>query len=336
MKNFSIACAVAIIAMITTPVSASVWTSSISYDGLVDVVQDNSVSFAFVENGDGIVSAGDVIAGVIKWEVNIADGDSFGNHAISVFAATVLGTSGAGPTLGTDPSILFSIGSATTTLDLLLPTLSASVGGFSPGTVGVTLSRPGGPDPTTLALGASTLLIDSTYSLDFEFGLVTASDYFEAALRDHRVIPPGGGAGAPGADGVISITDSDTDGYIDEYDDFVGAGPGTSIFPGTGLIGRESGGFSVIRDFSTGAGYALLPTTTLAGTPGPGTGMAQIVLSETTTLIQPTANQAANGYQFADQSIILLNPSVPEPGSILMWAGLSCLGAFALRRKRKS
>jgi hypothetical protein len=347
MRRFSVVfAAIAAVGLLGAPARASVWTSSISYDGIMDVIQDNSVSVALIDSGgpggapDGIVSVGDVIAGIVKWNVSISDAHSIPANTLAVFAVQVTSVNGAGSTvLGGNPTVNFSVGPVAGVLDAMLPTVSAAVGGFGASAVGAILSHLGGTDPTTLGLGAALGLIDTTYDPDLIFGFKTASDYFEAELRDHRkdaAVWTGLPAGL-GQDGVISIKDTDGDGFADEFDDSAVAGPGLSILPGVGVTGAESGGFSVLADF-TGPGtaaYLQLPTTQLDGSAGPGTGSTQLILSSTTTLVQPTNAQSKNGYIFADQSIIALN-AVPEPLSMLVWAGLAGVFGVVIARRRRS
>ena len=310
--------------------SASVWTNSITYDGLVDVVQDNSVSLALFDQaagpGKGVVSAGDVIGGVIKWNTNIANATTIGAHTIAVFATEVLSNNGVGSNvIGGKPTVNFSLGAATSTLNSMLAGIATfqAGGAFSAGTVGVILSYAGGPDPTTQDLATTLANINANYKIDFEFGLITASDFFEAELRDQKL-----GAGETG---VIRISDADGDGFADEYDNFVGVGPG-SLLAGVAIIGQEAGAFSVIRDF-TGPGaanYLPLPTEKLDGS---STGASHILLSPSTTLGQPSAAQALNGYAFTDQSIIALN-AVPEPSSMAVF-GVVALAGLGIRRFRR-
>jgi hypothetical protein len=354
MKRFLIL-SVAISAL-TAPASASVWTDGISYDGIIDVVQDNSVSLALVDASpgggpaDGIISPGDIIAGLVKWNTNISDANTIGDHSLSVFAVEILSAGVAGSTTaGGDPTINFSNGptaASVAALTALLPTMAAALpgGAFSASAVGINVSHVGGTDPTTLPLGAAVGLIDTTYAPDFEYGFADSGDYFEVEVRDHRADgPPGAWTGLPGGigqDGVIDIRDTDGDGFANEFDDLVGAGPGLGIIPGVGVIGYESAAFSVLRDF-TGPGpayYLPIPTTTLAGGPGPGDGDAQVLVTPSTTFFQPTVLQSANGYSISDQSVIAIN-AVPEPASLLTWAGLMGLGvcsALLARRRRRT
>jgi hypothetical protein len=338
-------------ALLLSPVRASVWTDAISYDGIQDDVQDNSVSLAIFDQpigtpGHGIVSVGDIIAGTIKWNTNTADGVSVADHSVALFAAMIIANPGVGDTVFAtgDTSQHFDVGPAPGVLETLIPTVAGSVGGAFPvGTLAVILSKAGGVDPTTIPFGtgpgtATGLggLLD-TYAADLALGFATAIDYFEADVRDHLTVPAGGGAGAEASDGIISITDFDGDGYVDEWDNVAGPGVDVHVPASAGLTGMESGGFSVLADY-TGPGpaaYAFLPNLKLDGS---STGSNQFLLSPTTTLIQPTPDQVADGYAFADQSLISLNATagvIPEPLSLLVWAGLVWLASAQLGGRRR-
>jgi hypothetical protein len=337
------------LALIWSPVQASVWTDAISYDGIQDDVQDNSVSLAILDTGgpggapDGIVSVGDIIAGTIKWNVNTADGEPVEDHAVALFAAMITGNPGTGATtIFGDPTQHFDVGEAPGVLASLIPTVAASVGGIPAGTLAVILSKVGGVDPTTIPFGtgpgtATGLggLLD-TYTADLAIGFASLVDYFEADVRDHSNGLTGG-ARIDSPDGVITITDTDGDGYVDEWDDVVGPGVGPHVPPTLGQTGAESGGFSVLADY-TGPGpsfYALIENLKLDGS---STGSNQFLLSPTTILIQPTPEQVADGYAFADQSIISLNATagvIPEPLSLLVWAGLVWIASAQLGGRRR-
>ena len=88
------------------PGVASVFTDALSYDGNPDVIQDNSVALALFDNGDGVVSVGDIIGGLVTWNTNISDGVHVGATSIAFFTAEVAtwGLPGSGP-IGGDPSI---------------------------------------------------------------------------------------------------------------------------------------------------------------------------------------------------------------------------------------
>lgn len=331
--------------------SASVLTDSLSLDGVPDLIQDNSTSLAIFDQplgtaGHGEISPGDIFAGFLRWNVNFSDGVDIGKTAAAIFAAKVLSgpiASPGGNVVSGDPLLHFELGLAPGVLDVLLPSQAALLPG---GTFGkaiiATFSNNDGTaaDPTTQVFAAGLANMDTTagagnWVLDATAGFLRPGvDYFEAELRDHNIV----GVGiAKGQDGKISLTDADGDGYIDEYDNFVGAGLGP--FGTLGRIGvgattgLESALFSVLIN-NLGAQLLTLGGEDLAGV---FRGRSDLVLTPSSTLIQPTAGNIANGYAFADQAQVVINPvPVPEPASLMLWTmGLVGVVASGYSRRRR-
>jgi hypothetical protein len=97
-------------------------------------------------------------------------------------------------------------------------------------------------------------------------------------------------------------------------------------------IGNERGMFSVIRQDG-------LPLVEFTGAPGlsPFSSLGNPVASDIRLfgeLFKATTSQNINGWTFGDQAIADFNAVViPEPGSMLVWAGLLGFAAFAFRRR---
>lgn len=334
-KVVSTAVFLLVVALCVAPLSASVWTQNISYDGIEDLVQDNSVSTAILDTGgplgtpDGIVSVGDIVVGLIKWNLNISDSNPFEDHAIAVFAAEVSADNGAGVGVGPDPSINFSLASTTgslAALSALLPATVVAHGALPLGSVAVLLSSTVvTPDPTTQAFAIALANVNANFAADAIIGIAPGSltDYFEAELRD---LNP---TGAATPDGVITITDTNANGFRDEWDD---AGRPGGLLASGSLIGAESGAFTVLADFTGPGPAAYLPLfgNKLDGTP---TGPAHVILTDSTTLSQPTPAQAANGYAFADNAFIRVN-ATPEPTSVIVWTALAAFITCRAGRRR--
>ncbi len=340
-------------ALVAAPASASIFSDAISNDGIKDTLQDNSVSLALFDNGDDVISVGDVIAGILKWNTNTADGNSVADHAITVFSATILtGPTDNGKNLDTpgltgdvtSDLLEFTLGATPSDgnpfngmgIAEMLPTLDA-IYSFSDSTVGVTLSNVGGLDPTTQPFFPTALgLIDASYTLDFSFGLL-GDDFFEAALADAN-----GGNGDYGANdgsepgisayntpGVISLLDADNDGYLDEYDNQAGGSAGPGTFFQNLQTGKEAAGFSIFINNLAPVNPVLVHK--LDGS----IESVDVALTRSTTLVQPTPTQVGNGYAFANQAFMDIN-TVPEPASILVWGLiLGMAGSYGVWRRRK-
>lgn len=350
--------AVAWLAVAAAPASATVFTDLLTYDGTEDIIQDNSVALALVDGGVvGTLDAGDTIAGLIRWNRNIGNSPTTiaGNTAVTLFSATITGgpAGSTGRTVGTDPALYFTVGPTPAATGLAIHQLLSTFGLAPAPAIGATLSKTGGVDVTTLPFGppapapnALGSLNDGTWALDFTFGMLPGvggntqggTDFFEADVRDRR------GPGVDGVfytlddtgpDGIISISDTDGDGWVDEWDDFNGAGVGNVMIPGSAVTGYEAGAFSMIVNNIVSPPGFMLPVSASTLTGAPST-VADIGLSPSTTLIQATGAQISLGYQFADQSIYTMNP-VPEPSIVVGLASMLALvagGAF-WRRKRK-
>ncbi|MBN1908769.1 MAG: hypothetical protein JW818_03435 [Pirellulales bacterium] len=319
------------------PVTAmgSVFTAGLSYNDVMDVIQDNSVSTAIFDNGDGVYSQGDVIFGIVKWNISISDpGTTFANTAVTVFSAMVMdnGTTGIGRTVGSDPGINFSLGATPIGSGLSVAELLPShLIGAGP-TVAATLSGTNAADPTQVSPAAALAALNAApWTLDGTLGLLPGVntqggvDFFEIDVRD-RQGPGGDGifytADDTGPDGFISITDTDGDGWVDEWDDFNGPGTGLVMIPGT-PTGYEAGAFSVLVNNFAPYGLWGVPATGLGGNTTP----ADVAILPSTAVVVATDAQVKSGWQFADNSFAALNPKVPEPASILIWGCLAGLGA---------
>lgn len=304
--------------------SASVFTAPMTNDGLPDIIQDNSVALSILDtNSTGFVDAGDVIAGVIRWNNNITTPANFAATTVAIFSAQILtGPTSAG-TLNTKPLLSFSLGAPSVpalTLAGLLPNQSAANGVFAAGngttaagTIGAIFSLSGGADLTNGTFSAALGSIDTLangWALDLTFGinntvagknLAGATDFFESRLVDWN------------GDGKISNT---------EY----ASSPGFPPFPGT-QVGQEAAAFSalILKTISS-----LVPVT---NSDLNGANMtSDILLLNNTQLNVATATQAGLGYQFADNATAELNP-LPEPASLAVWAGVLLIGGFSLRRR---
>lgn len=318
-RTITVFCALVLgLGLLTQPTSASIFTAGLTYDGVPDVIQDNSVSTLVFDTGplgvaDGIQNAGDVIAGVIKWnQNNTPPYANFGETTMAFFAIEVLtGPVASVQTIGPYSGLSFTLGpvnplNGAFTMAGLLPNQSAATGGgFNAQTMVAVFSDPGGQNLTSVApwtawSNAAGMLDDTTsWGLDLTMGLVASTDFFQAI-----------------------VADTNGDGQITYATEFLGLLDGDQT-------GREAAGFTaIINNVGT-----LLPVafTDLYGVAS----SADIALLSSTQLVQGTPEQQAMGWAFADQSLVKLNP-VPEPVSLLIWSLLAAagLGMTFWRRRR--
>jgi len=315
----------------TTALQASVWTDGLTYNGIADNIQDNSVSQSRDMDSNGILGLNDVIVGIIVWDNNTTDNLTMSNSpkwALTVFAAKIV-TDGTGAwatnpansnpiTVNGTNTIKFELDASTAagqTLADLLPAQAAAVSGFASNAIAVTLSGNSATDPVNLSVASAFALIDDTakFQVDNVIGFAPAAgetNWFEAFLADVD------------SNKTISIT---------EYN---------SLVSSQALqIGAESGMFSVLADY-TGPGVANYSNVTGKKY---GLGLASpsysgdVYLSNTTQLFTATTGQFGNGWNGGDQSVIAINglAAVPEPSTVILW-GLGCIALVGRHLKRRN
>lgn len=309
--------AIASVVMAVSTAEAGLLETSVSPNGQLDVLQDNSVGVLLFDGdglggttSDGIINVGDVIGGLVRIQKNTTDGFDISptlGEMVIVFSAEIVGQS-AGVQFGN--GIKFDLAPSTvagTTLAAILP----SFGAFPVGAIAASLSSPASSspvDPTTQAFVPTALanLNSGIWSLDAVLGFDTSGlggtntfgdvDFFEAELRDFD------------GNGSISIAE------------LLARSVGS-------LVGAESGGFSIL----SGPAYTWLAVDVdhLDGT----TTTQHEVGIPNTSLLRPNPTEATNFYAFADQANVLVNP-VPEPSSVVL-LGLGALSACGVRLRRR-
>lgn len=303
--------AIGFMAMAVNTASAGLLETVVSSDGVLDVLQDNSVGVLLYDGGtSGRIDVGDVIGGLVRLQKNTTDGFDISptlGELVVAFSAEIVGAAD-GDLFGN--GIKFTLAPSTvagTTLGDLFPTFGA----FAAGSIAAAFSSPASlnpVDPTTQAFAPTALanLNSGIWTLDAVLGFDTSGaggtnvfgdvDFFEAELRDFN-----------------------NDGFID-ISELLARSVGS-------LIGGESGGFSVL----SGPAFTYLPVDVdhLNDTI---TTQHQVGIPST-SLLRPNATEESNLYAFADQANVIVNP-VPEPSSVIL-LGLGVVSALGLRARRR-
>lgn len=294
---------VAVLAMFSVPAQAGVLGSNLSFDGLVDTIEDTSVDNV-IDNGDGILSAGDVLYGIASIDSTTAQNPTSGSLAIA-FATEIASINATGGiTFGLVSDPLKDIES------LLGPTFAGS---FSdPGrtifaVLGNAAAKGSLEDPETGQTGAlftgnftddgfggglGGFASEGGWSVELTGGLVAADDFFEAQLF------------AP----------------IDAF------GFATAI---------QRAAFSVI-DSTLGAGVVF---TDVSVDPllGGGTVQADVSLFDGSVngllaVGRTPTTGGLNGWLYRDSADFQIN-AVPEPSALLAFAGIGFAGVVSRRRR---
>jgi hypothetical protein len=172
-RKVAVLCLVAMglwLGAIAQPASASVFTNALSFDGIPDTIQDNSVA-TVIDNGDGVLGVGDTVIGLLKWNDNISDGVSISPTSLAFFVADIESMNGSTYSLKASTNSTYNLAT-------LFPSLVKDTS-----TIGVLFSKVNGVDLTLGNLAAAIASLETgTWSVDATFGLVESTDYFEANL----------------------------------------------------------------------------------------------------------------------------------------------------------
>ncbi|MFO0944938.1 MAG: hypothetical protein U1D30_03165 [Planctomycetota bacterium] len=297
---------------------AGILDSLISSDGIQDTLEDNSRGLIIDEDGNNLVSSGDIIVGLARIDrrsqglASSTLDDS--KQLILAYSFMVDTVTPLGPFAGVtykavDPSLGTGYSIQELLADALEPPLSATE--WAQATFAVLEKQFGNTNasnnPVNDVTTAGMTLIDgvmgtgTTYSLDIIGGLVDSSDFFT------NLITGGPGLSIPA---IIAASNSVpigsvSGGFTNLYKNFAGT-----------LLAVE--GVNVLTNASSYHDYTLTGGTLF----GYGSGSPQ-----------PT------NWTYSDKLDVNLNNfNVPEPSSMLVWAGLfGCVvGARQLRRRAKA
>lgn len=295
--------------------------------------EDDSRELLLDVDGNGGVSPGDVLVGYAAIGNTFNPATGVDNSIYAVFSQTFDGATFGSVTNGAGNTRYFGEFTATpsasiASLDNLLPNLSASIGGFAPGTMLAFVEVAGGfsQDLITANLpalgnvnGAITNILDAEGSLAFTAGLVNTEDFF---AFETAFLPPSRDFVANG----IAVTETISSSLI--LGNF-GAGLSmTGNYLGSSVIFNrviQSEFFVNGSDTNYGEGelYDLAITNGNFGGINTGDG------SDPTALVQ------GGGMSFINNADAVVSATiVPEPSSIVAFLAVGALGVVGARRRR--
>lgn len=295
--------ALAMLAAFAIPAQAGLVSSLLSFDGIPDIVSDDSVGL-LLDGGDGSLDVGDSIVGLIALDPLDGNAVPAGSSVLGLYAFDVKTASAGELTLEAGD------------LASLLATAGVDTSGL--------VAYPGGPADAAFAIIESTTAALGTQDVSSTFAELVGAGFtavltagFDSDDDFHTVT----------ADGAVDLTDS----------------AGIIAASLSGLFGgSEFGGFDALYSVSEHAfGGATLfldqPTLKIDTSVFPpvpvllGSGEVTIVGGN---LKFSDATAAANGWHFQDDGNYNIN-AVPEPGTYAAFAAIGLVGFVARRRRNK-
>lgn len=291
MKLFKFA-AVAAVFFLPASAQAGVFSSLLSFDGSVDVVEDDSVG-SFVEKGvvDGILEVGDLLQGMIAFDPIDGNTTPAGSSVIGAYSLEVKSI-GAGGT-----SLVLGAAAGADSITSLLGTAGVDMNGL----VGSGMDGFAVLESTTADVSQRSDFTGPSFGFS---GAVTAADFKAVTLL-----------GFDGVDDTHIVTSFGSDlTDLSGIAGLAGTGATVAIFNGT---------YSV-TDHAFGAGVTFLPLFNVLN------GGSGDVIITNGTIAATDANTTGLGWDFNDDGDFNIN-AVPEPTSMLIFAGLGLVG-FMRRR----
>ncbi|MHB8974110.1 MAG: hypothetical protein ACYC3X_27950 [Pirellulaceae bacterium] len=312
--RFWLFAAIGCLAIPATSAWASVMTSALSFNGIEDEWQDNSVSFAVDSNTNFIVDTGDLVAGIVRMTKSNSDpaigdisppkGELDVIFAFRVTSATAVG--------GFSPSVYFTLVGDDALLKALLPSFAANI---SAGDMAVILTDalPNVGDVTQMDVATAFATLNADYALEATVGLSAPNSYGDADYLEAILFEQSGKV-----DGKITLAGYPVNGF--EY----------AATSSATIIGQETGGGTF---GSYGVGGSAEWIGVLRDHLGVGGVTSTHDITFDSALYAPSAKQLTNGWIFSDDSRFRMNP-VPEPASLLVWSGLLGIGIVLVRCRR--
>ena len=285
--------AFSLVAVFALNAQAGILSSNLSFNGIADLIVDQSRS-NLVDNGDGVLSVGDIVYGYLNFDERSLDGG--GNANISGGELTALFAVEISNDLGLHPSGFGKVFEHKAATGFLTSLLDAAL--VAEGVGGAAF------DASTIAI-----IVESTTSVDPE-NVATSLGFFTGAAWD-----------AVATVGKLASTD-----FFQIRD-----------------LGLLFGGSA-----QEAASLSVLQTSAAAGLPSPSAFLSNVgadVLTDTDAAfdtfgqvalrdgtIFPNTNTDNGSWVFNDRTNFAIN-AVPEPTSLLAFAGLFGFGAVGFRRR---
>ena len=283
---------------------ASVLGDGLTFNGLTDRLEDDSVGLFEDEDTSGTVSAGDLIKGVIQIgkvfrdDFTASGTDADLDSVFAVYSLEVLSVSGTRVTLGaaSGSDNVVSIATSVGLSDLGISVADAATAGI--------------------------VVVEKAANVSFNAFNATGGFVSGGEIASE----------ISSANGYVTDMILGFDGIDDFHDLELESATYTSLATLAGLVGTGT----TIAEFR--AAYTILESifsvnfndvtvTDFGGS----TVTGDIVTFGNTEIAAPSGGEFSRGWLFSDDGDFLINPA-PEPSSLILWGSLALLGAS--RRKR--
>jgi len=324
---------IALLALLLMPAQSfgSILASKLTFDGTTDTLDDESVGMAVDFNNDDILNTGDVIFGIVRIDARTPGATAFNPprvHALYAFQVTADADVNGIITFGAvvnnadnvsgngTPSIFDGLKRNDFTLQKMITNVN-NLGITSPVVSDANWAKAGFAILTNAA-DSDPLAVDLAGVLN---GYTIATTHMKAATGWNLELV----AGFDAADDYYKV--KVTDSSIANLNQLRSQGS-------AGQFGLFAGGFTVL-DHTMGSGIVFLPVQgeNPGGSSQTGTYHDMVIESGTLNGVRTDASAEKREWMYRDNADFRVN-AVPEPTSLLAWAGLIVAGRFGLRRRK--